>query len=140
MNKEADSKSWFLTLPGFLTALAAVVTAITGLVAAISNLLPRSSAPATTSDTQDCIAGYVWRQANREDRVCVTEETHLRTLQDNELAGSRRNPAGGPYGPDTCRVGFVWRDAFPGDRVCVTLETRAQAAEDNRQAALRVKR
>jgi len=54
------------------------------------------------------------RQAHREDRLCVPEETHLRTLQDNELAESRRNPAGGLlHGPDMCRVGFVWRGAFP---------------------------
>jgi len=103
-----------------------------------SQVSQRQAAPAPV--VQDCISGYVWREAYRDDHVCVTQETHMRTIQDNELAESRRSPGGGAYGADTCRVGFVWRDAFPGDRVCVVVETRTEAAEDNRQAALRVKR
>jgi hypothetical protein len=45
---------------------------------------------------------------------------------DNSQADTRRNPDGGPSGPDTCLEGFVWREAFPGDHVCVTWETRQQ--------------
>lgn len=54
-----------------------------------------------------CIAGYVWREAIPDDHVCVSVQTHKQTLQDDMLAGSRRNPSGGPYGPDTCLPGFV---------------------------------
>jgi hypothetical protein len=136
---DGGSKSWLQTLPGLLTALAAALTAIGGLIAAFAGLLPDFWSKPSPTKTQDCIAGYVWRQAIREDHVCVTLETHMRTLQDNDLAGSRRNPAGGPYGADSCKEGYVWRDAFDGDRICVTPDTRAQAKVDNEQAALRVK-
>jgi hypothetical protein len=139
-NEEGESKSWLRTFPGLLTTIAAVLTAVTGLVAAISGLLPTFSSRAPAPIVQSCIAGYVWREAYPEDHVCVTQETHMRALQDNQLAGSRRKPGGGASGADTCDVGFVWRDAFPGDRVCVTVETRTQAAQDNREAGLRVNR
>lgn len=82
----------------------------------------------------ECIYGYVWREANRNDFVCVTGETRTQTQYDNSQAAARRNPDGGPYGPDTCFEGFVWREAFPGDHVCVTGETREQTMEDNRLA------
>ncbi|MFN9973530.1 MAG: hypothetical protein ACK58T_26940, partial [Phycisphaerae bacterium] len=48
------------------------------------------------------------------------------------MAGVRRSPVGGAYGPDTCLPGFVWREAFPGDRVCVPPATRTATAEENR--------
>jgi hypothetical protein len=88
---------------------------------------------------QNCISGYVWRLATPEDRVCVTMETHLQTLQDNQAAPSRR-ASGGAYGPDTCVQGYVWREAFAGDRACVTPAARAQAARDNQQATQRIAR
>jgi len=87
-----------------------------------------------------CIAGYVWRQAVPDDHVCVSVQTHEQTLQDNMLAGSRRNPSGGPYGPDTCLTGFVWREAFQDDHVCVTPETRSRVVQDNRQGPDRIAR
>jgi hypothetical protein len=87
-----------------------------------------------------CIAGYVWREAIPDDHVCVSVQTHEQTLQDNMLAGSRRNPSGGPYGPDTCLTGFVWREAFEADHVCVTPETRSRAVQDNRQGPDRIAR
>ena len=137
MSDEAGTKGWLQNLPVVLTALAAILTAIAGLAAAFSGLLPelRHKHP-----VQDCSRGYMWRQAYRGDHVWVTAETHERTVQDNELAASRRNPEGGAYGADSCKAGYAWRDAFDGDRVCVTTETRDQAKADNEQAALRIKR
>ena len=55
-----------------------------------------------------------------------------RAADDNAQAGARRNPAGGPYGPDTCFTGFVWREAFAGDHVCVDPATREATREENR--------
>jgi hypothetical protein len=136
VSDEVGTKSWLQTLPGFLTASAAVLTALTAFVAAISGFFPKLSSPAV----QDCISPYVWREAYRDDRVCVTTDTHVRTLQDNELAASRRNLDGGAWGADTCKSGFVFRDAFPGDRVCVDPDSRYQAQVDNQQAPLRVRR
>src|SRR5215218_4864082 len=90
--QDDGDKSWLRTLPGLMTTTAAVLTAITGLVAALSGLpIFHSGNSAHTSTVgQDCISPYVWRKAYQEDYVCVTAETHMRTLQDNELAGSRR--------------------------------------------------
>lgn len=84
-----------------------------------------------------CLVGWVWREARPGDQVCVTGAVRAQTRADNAAAASRRQPGGGPYGPDTCRQGFVWREAYPGDHVCVTGATRAQAAADNAAAASR---
>lgn len=74
----------------------------------------------------DCYRGFVWRQANPNDRVCVTPEVRDQTQQDNARALRHYLP-GLP-----CRyAGYVWREAFPGDKVCVTQETREQVIEDN---------
>jgi hypothetical protein len=86
---------------------------------------------------QRCIMGFVWREASPSDRVCVTGAVRSDTRQENQLAGSRRNPAGGPYGPNTCLQGFVWREAFAGDQVCVTGASRTRAASDNAAAPQR---
>jgi hypothetical protein len=64
----------------------------------------------------------------------------MRTQQDNERAGSTRDPRRGAYGAETCQAGFVWRDAFPGDHTRVTPETRAGAVDDNREGPVRIKR
>jgi hypothetical protein len=84
-----------------------------------------------------CASGYVWREADSSEYVCVSGVTRAQTAADNAAAASRVNPTG-PYGPHTCIVGYVWREAFLGDYVCVTGATRAQAAADNAAAAARI--
>lgn len=84
-----------------------------------------------------CSPGYVWRQANPNDHVCVLPQTRDQAAYDNSQAANRINP-NGAFGPDTCDQGYVWREAFPGDHVCVTPETRTQAANDNSNAAARL--
>jgi len=96
---------------------------------------PAHAQPPARSDT--CLQGFVWRDAFRNDHVCVTPDTRERAARDNSQATARREPGGGQYGVDTCRQGYVWRDAGPNDRVCVTPETRAETAADNAQAAAR---
>jgi hypothetical protein len=86
-----------------------------------------------------CKTGYVWREADERDWVCVRPWVRAMTLYDNSQAEARRNPNGGPYGPDTCLPGFVWREAYPNDHVCVTGDAWAQALEDNREASKRLK-
>lgn len=78
-----------------------------------------------------CIEGFVWRAAGPNDRVCVTPESRYLAALENNQAGARRNPYGGPYGPDTCLQGYVWRDGFANDHVCVTVERRTIAAREN---------
>jgi hypothetical protein len=78
-----------------------------------------------------CIDGFVWRGAWPNDRVCVTPESRYLAALENNQANARRNPNGGPYGPDTCLMGYVWRDGFNGDHVCVTGERRTVVAQEN---------
>ena len=78
-----------------------------------------------------CIEGFVWRQAAGGDLVCVTPESRNLAALENAQASARRNPNGGPYGPDTCLQGFVWRDGFANDHVCVTVERRSIVAQEN---------
>ncbi|KQY30825.1 serine/threonine kinase [Caulobacter sp. Root487D2Y] len=78
-----------------------------------------------------CIDGFVWRDAGANDRVCVTPESRYLAALENRQAGARRNPNGGPYGPDTCLMGYVWRDGFANDHVCVSGERRTVVAQEN---------
>lgn len=84
-----------------------------------------------------CNQGYVWREAQPNDRVCVTPAVRTQTRNENNSAVERREPNGGAYGPNTCKQGYVWRDATTNDPICVTPQVRAQAAEDNKRAGER---
>lgn len=88
--------------------------------------------------TGRCLQGYVWREAVPSDHVCVTPAVRAETRNENTLAASRRNPNGGPFGPDTCLQGFVWREAFSGDHVCVPPSSRTRAQQDNAAAGERI--
>jgi hypothetical protein len=106
-----------------------------------ANVRNACPSPATASNCSSgpgtCVQGFVWRQANPSDHVCVSSQVRDQTRNDNAQAAARRNPNGGPSGPDTCIQGFVWREAFPGDHVCVTPEARTQATQDNNAARSR---
>jgi hypothetical protein len=81
-----------------------------------------------------CIQGYVWREAQPGDHVCVTPARRAEVNKENGLGASRRQPGGGAYGSDTCLQGFVWREAYSGDHVCVPPSSRTRAGEENRIA------
>ncbi len=85
-----------------------------------------------------CIQGFVWREARPSDHVCVPGAARTEAAQENGQAAARRNPAGGPFGPDTCLQGYVWREAFGGDHVCVPGTARTRAAQENAAAAARI--
>ncbi len=74
-----------------------------------------------------CKVGYVWREANVQDHVCVTPQARAQVQQDNQLATSRLAAPGS----DACKAGFVFREANVQDHVCVTSQTRAQVQQDN---------
>lgn len=93
-----------------------------------------SAAPAQPA----CRSGYVWREAFPGDAVCVSPQARDQAQRDNALAASRRQPGGGPHGPNTCRQGYVWRAARENDLVCVTPTVRDQVIADNAAAASRV--
>ena len=111
-------------------------------VALTVSLLAATLAPAPSAVADDfaygpdtCRTGYVWREAQPFDRVCVLPASRSRAHQENLVAFSRIDP-GGAYGPFSCVAGFVWREAFPGDAVCVIPSRRAAVARENAEAPL----
>src|SRR5205823_11813598 len=57
----------------------------------------------TAASAQDtCRTGFVWREAFAGDRACVLPQTRAQAALDNSQAVARRQPGGGPYGPNTC--------------------------------------
>ena len=84
-----------------------------------------------------CLQGFVWREAGPVDHVCVPPGERADTRSENAQAAARRQPGGGPYGPDSCRQGFVWREAFASDHVCVPVASRTRARASNEAAAAR---
>jgi hypothetical protein len=78
-----------------------------------------------------CKPGYVWRDAQDGDGVCVTPAERAEAKKQNANAANNRVVGGGTHGPNTCRDGYVWREAFGGDVVCVTPHERAKAKQQN---------
>jgi hypothetical protein len=109
----------------------------------VASAAPDAPEPTASARTQPaygvdtCQQGFVWREAVKNDRVCVTPATRAQAARDNAAGPSRRS-GGGTYGPDTCQEGFVWREATPTDHVCVTPEVRTQTAQDNRARSARL--
>jgi hypothetical protein len=96
---------------------------------------------AQAQSSDECIPGYVWREAFPGDHVCVTPQTRAQADYDNRHASERVDenaPGGAVYGGNVCLPGYVWREARPSDLVCVTPETRAQTKYDNSQAKNRL--
>ena len=106
-------------------------------VNSISSATNQATVTIASQMVDRCLQGYVWREAQPSDHVCVTPPVRQETKNENGLAASRRNPNGGPYGPDTCKQGFVWREAYAGDHVCVPVASRTRAAQDNAAASAR---
>ena len=94
-------------------------------------------AQAQAAATGECLSGFVWREALRGDKVCVTPQIRARTAAENSRAELTREASGGAYGANTCKPGYVWREATRGDLVCVVPAARDQARADNAAAASR---
>ena len=94
-------------------------------------------AQAQAAATGECLSGFVWREASRGDRVCVTPQIRARTAAENSRAELTREASDGAYGANTCKPGYVWREATRGDLVCVAPAARDQARADNAAAASR---
>jgi hypothetical protein len=78
-----------------------------------------------------CIQGFVWRQAEPDDHVCVSPDTRAQTAADNAAGPSHIAPPVKGSSDGTCVQGFVWRESDEKDRVCVSPSTRSQTAADN---------
>lgn len=91
-----------------------------------------------------CKSGFVWREADNSDYVCVTGATRTAAKNDNLAHPTRvepickTSPSSCGYGANQCKVGFVWRDAFPGDQICVLASVRDAAKADNAAAFSRL--
>jgi hypothetical protein len=112
-------------------------TAAVAALATVASPAPAQADPNLPYGPDTCIQGFVWREAQPGDTVCVTPAVRTRTAQENATAADRREPNGGAYGPNTCKQGFVWREAFDGDVVCVTPDIRDQTHTDNAAAGSR---
>lgn len=115
-------------------------------------LMMRLSTGAKIEDAR-CQTGFVWRQARKDDLVCVKPEIRAQTREENRLHRDRVvplseremmlrsvciEPGACPAGPpQACLSGFVWREAYPKDLTCVPPASRAQAQTDNREAKRR---
>ncbi len=119
---------------------AATVTELLANWGVVNKASPSGAGPSTSAPAGACVQGYVWRDAFAGDRVCVLPSVRAVAAYDNSQAEARKQPGGGPYGPDTCRQGYVWREASPSDLVCVKPETRDQTRKDNQLAPTRVAR
>jgi hypothetical protein len=90
--------------------------------------------PAPGSD--NCITGYVPRNARPGDGVCVTATTRDQVGAENADPDAHKDP-NGAYGPQSCAQGWVWRQAFDGDTICVTPDIRTQTLADDAAAPSR---
>ena len=84
-----------------------------------------------------CAPAYVWREATQRDYVCVTQQTHDESQEENDLAATRRDMLPFTHGHYLCKAGFVIRNAVPGDAVCAPPTSRARAIQDNAASASR---
>lgn len=73
-----------------------------------------------------CLEGYVWREATRDDHVCVAPAKRDLAASQNADQATRHNPDG------TCKSPFVYREATPSDKACVSESQRLFARWDNR--------
>jgi hypothetical protein len=62
--------------------------------------------PDCTHGPDTCKQGFVWREADERDHICVRPEVGEHTRGENRLA-SLRLAGSGPSGPNTCNQGFV---------------------------------
>ncbi|MFF2556822.1 hypothetical protein ACFVUS_37860 [Nocardia sp. NPDC058058] len=125
-------KSFARTAARTALAVAVVGTSAAGLFGATTTIANAQG----DYGPDTCLEGYVWREANSADHVCVSPGVRDQARADNAAAASRR-AGGGAYGPNTCVNGYVWREAYNGDVVCVTTAVRQQAKDDNAAAANR---
>lgn len=96
-------------------------------------ILLLSLASTAIAQSDACQRGFVWREANATDHVCVTPSERAEVAADNAASSKFSRP-----GSVACSSGYVWRMANASDHVCVTPQVRAQALSDNALAASRL--
>lgn len=87
---------------------------------------PQARAAICVYGPDQCLYGYVWREAFPGDHRCVTGASRAQARDDNAHAEERHLP-----GSEECVFGYVWREASSSDHVCVSGTVRAQTASEN---------
>lgn len=98
---------------------------------AASRLAPmlRAGHPTYVTGGWVCPPGYAWRNAGRQDWLCVDPVEARRVASENQNPPAKA--ARGPDGAYTCPAGLVARGAFNGDDVCVDPGRRAMVRQMN---------
>ena len=112
-------------------ATVALQLAIASPAAAANNSLPDSlesrARPPVYTDAWRCPPGFVWRNAGRQDWLCVEAFEADRIARENQQAP--KNWIDAPDGSHECRPGLVAREAVHQDKVCVDPVRRALVHE-----------
>ena len=77
-----------------LSGLLSTCVLIPGIIASAIPVKPAWAGDAYGADT--CRSGYVWREAVRGDRVCVTPRTRSQAAYGNSQASARRQSGSVP--------------------------------------------
>lgn len=132
------------TLVLVISAAASVVS-LAVIARSCTDASPKAVPSNTTTEPADppllefgadqCVQGFVWREATPDDHVCVTPEVRDAALADNANKEARWvDPLASP---PLCVAGYQWRFATAIDYVCVLPETWRQAQLDNQAAESR---
>lgn len=125
----SGSGSFWSSLPGVLTGLAALITAGAGVYA-----LTRDNAEAGPARPEAALNAQAPAPAAAEPPKALAGSGRVSA---KEMVPESDPPAAAAVEPGTCIAGYVWREARPGDRVCVTPATRDETAAENDTAASR---
>jgi hypothetical protein len=100
-------------------AAAAATNGNSASLPAVASLLTtgRAGRPSYVTGGWVCPRGFAWRNAGKQDWLCVDPAEARRIAWENQHAP--QNWVRSPDGSYGCRPGFVPRDAFKNDHVCV---------------------
>ena len=97
-----------------------------------SPCVEESVTTASDSGPDTCKSSFVWRNASARDHVCVTPAERDQVAVDNAAGSSKRQPGGGPGGPDTCLQGYVLARCLAG-RSCLRKPCKAGFSAESKQ-------
>ena len=92
-------------------------------------LTSRAGRPSYVTGGWVCPPGFVWRNAGKQDWLCVDPGEARRIALENRYAAA--NWVQGSDGAELCRSGLVRRGAFKDDSVCVEPARRERIHEMN---------
>ncbi|KAL3119954.1 hypothetical protein niasHT_007082 [Heterodera trifolii] len=79
-----------------------------------------------------CRSGFVWRNLDVYDYVCVTERRKQNAQREDKYSTSRTTAE--KQNATHCVEPFLPRKAFPGDKICVSAAEKFRVFRENLQA------